>query len=74
MRVDLFVECFAEGTSELICHPGYVDSQLANMGTRLLSRREAEARALMWSQPKQLALDEGIQLISFHGFTGETLA
>src|SRR5215471_3631297 len=31
-----------EGTSELMCHPGYVDAELARTGTRLLGEREIE--------------------------------
>jgi chitin disaccharide deacetylase len=61
-----------EGTSELMCHPGYVDSNLAKTGTRLLAQREVEARTLMWSQPQNLATDLGIELVSYGDYPGET--
>jgi len=60
-----------EGTSELMCHPGYVDSHLAKTGTRLLAQREIETRALMLIHPKKLATDLGIQLISYGDFAAE---
>ena len=60
-----------EGTSELMCHPGYADSALAKTGTRLLSQREVEARTLMGFQPQELAADLGIQLISYHDLAAE---
>lgn len=60
-----------EGTSELMCHPGYADSALAKTGTRLLAQREAEARTLMWFQPRELATDLGIELISYADLAAE---
>lgn len=57
-----------EGTSELMCHPGYTDSILAKTGTRLLTQREIECRALMSNQIKELAIREGIQFISYGEF------
>jgi predicted glycoside hydrolase/deacetylase ChbG (UPF0249 family) len=36
-----------EGTWELVCHPGYVDDELAHIKTRLVESREIEAAVLM---------------------------
>jgi predicted glycoside hydrolase/deacetylase ChbG (UPF0249 family) len=54
-----------EGASELMCHPGYVDADLANTGTRLLAQREVEIRGLTARQVRNLVGDRGIQLISY---------
>jgi predicted glycoside hydrolase/deacetylase ChbG (UPF0249 family) len=54
-----------EGTSELMCHPGYLDADLAKTGTRLLAERETEVRALTAHEVKRLVADRGIQLISY---------
>lgn len=35
------------GSWELVCHPGYVDSTLRRVGTRLIQTREAEREALL---------------------------
>jgi hypothetical protein len=48
------------GTWELVTHPGYNDSDLARVRTRLLASRETERSAL-----ESLQLVPGIELISF---------
>jgi len=57
-----------EGVSELMCHPGYADPLLAKTGTRLLAQREVESRALMSPRTRELAISEGIQLVSYSEF------
>jgi chitin disaccharide deacetylase len=59
-----------EGASELMCHPGYADALLAKTGTRLLAEREIECQALMSDQARDLAMSEGIQLVSYREFAG----
>jgi hopanoid biosynthesis associated protein HpnK len=59
-----------DGASELMCHPGYADSLLAKTGTRLLAQREIECRALISSPNRELAISEGIQLVSYSEFAG----
>jgi hopanoid biosynthesis associated protein HpnK len=54
-----------DGVSELMCHPGYLDADLANTGTRLLVQREIELRGLTARQVRDLVADRGIQLISY---------
>ena len=59
----------SDGVSELMCHPGYLDGDLLRTGTRLLSQREIEIRALTAPVVKKLVADRGIQLISYRQLT-----
>ena len=54
-----------EGTSELMCHPGYLDADLAKTGTRLLAQREVELRGLTARPVRKLVAYRGIQLVSY---------
>jgi predicted glycoside hydrolase/deacetylase ChbG (UPF0249 family) len=60
----------AEGTSELMCHPGYPDASLARTGTRLLAEREVEVFALCSPVIKKLAASSGIQLVNYQALAG----
>ena len=62
------LESLPEGVSELMCHPGYLDGDLVNSGTRLLVQREVEFRALTAPVVKKLVADGGIQLVSYGQF------
>jgi hopanoid biosynthesis associated protein HpnK len=53
------------GTSELMCHPGYVDEALLGTPTRLHSQRETEVEALTNANIRQLVAELGIELISY---------
>jgi predicted glycoside hydrolase/deacetylase ChbG (UPF0249 family) len=54
-----------EGTWEFVCHPGYVDGDLAAIRTRLRESR-AEELAILTSSATRAALEKrGIQLISY---------
>jgi hopanoid biosynthesis associated protein HpnK len=55
-----------EGTWEFVCHPGYNDDDLQSANTRLRHSRETELRVLTLPEARQLLLDQGIQLISYH--------
>ena len=68
------LEDLPEGASELMCHPGYFDTDLARTGTRLLVQREVEMRALTAHQVRKLAADRGIQLINYLYLQRETHA
>jgi predicted glycoside hydrolase/deacetylase ChbG (UPF0249 family) len=52
-----------EGTSELMCHPGYADADLAETGTRLLAEREVEMFALCSPLIKRLV--KRIRLVNY---------
>ena len=69
-RLEEILHGLPEGASELMCHPGYVDSLLAKTGTRLLAQREIESCALMSPRIRQLAISEGVQLVSYREFAG----
>jgi predicted glycoside hydrolase/deacetylase ChbG (UPF0249 family) len=58
----------AEGTYELVTHPGYNDADLAKAHTRLLGSREIEREAL-----GMLANAPGIELISFAGLGAQAV-
>jgi hypothetical protein len=49
-----------DGAWELVTHPGYNDSDLAQAHTRLLASRETEREAL-----NAISLRDGIELINF---------
>lgn len=54
-----------EGTWEFVCHPGYVDAELAAIHTRLRQSREEEL-AVLTSPDTRVALEQrGIELISY---------
>ncbi len=54
-----------EGSSEMICHPGYVDRALLATRTRLRSQRETELAALTQPGLKALIAELGIELIAY---------
>ena len=54
-----------DGTSELMCHPGWVDDDLRRTPTRLVGQRETEFRALTSPAIKLQARDLGIQLVNY---------
>jgi hopanoid biosynthesis associated protein HpnK len=59
-----------DGTSELMCHPGFVDKALKQTPTRLLEQREIEYQALTRPGIKLLAKELGIQLINYGDLAG----
>jgi hopanoid biosynthesis associated protein HpnK len=54
-----------EGTSELVCHPGINDADLARTGTRLREEREVELAALTDPDVKKEIVERGVHLMSF---------
>jgi predicted glycoside hydrolase/deacetylase ChbG (UPF0249 family) len=60
-----------EGTWELVCHPGYIDSALEQARTRLRAERETERNALLEVIPEALRNDEELKLIDFHRLGSE---
>lgn len=55
-----------QGTWEFVCHPGYNDDDLKSAKTRLHHSREVELRVLTLPEARQLLLNQGIDLISYH--------
>jgi chitin disaccharide deacetylase len=54
-----------EGTTELMCHPGYVDQALQNSPTRLQASRQTELEILTAGEIRNLVACQGIRLIDY---------
>jgi predicted glycoside hydrolase/deacetylase ChbG (UPF0249 family) len=59
-----------QGTSELMCHPGYADVTLAETGTRLLAQREIEKLALCSPFLRSFLEVSGIRLVNYQALAG----
>jgi len=55
----------AEGTYEICCHPGYNDSDLDRVTTRLRDQRNIEREALLSLVPRTLVLTNAPSLVSY---------
>jgi len=64
------VEILPEGTTELMCHPGYADAELAKSATRLQASRQAEVEILTDTRIRNLVASQGIRLIDY-GFAAQ---
>ena len=58
------------GTSELMCHPGYPDTDPTVAGGPFLPRRETELLALTAPAAVRLIAAEGIQLVTYRELAG----
>lgn len=56
-----------EGTTEFMCHPGWLGSELKQANTRLKESRLEELKALTSPSIRELIAKESIQLASFPG-------
>ncbi len=54
-----------EGTTELMCHPGYADEALQKTATRLQESREREVEILTDTTIRNLVASQGIRLIDY---------
>ncbi len=59
------LEILPEGTTELMCHPGYLDEDLAKSATRLQSSRQMEVAILTNTEIRNLVASQGIRLIDY---------
>jgi predicted glycoside hydrolase/deacetylase ChbG (UPF0249 family) len=59
-----------DGTSELVCHPGYVDKQLMESPTRLLQQRETEVTTLVSPEVKEWLNRREVQLVNYRNLCG----
>jgi len=64
-RLLWILEALPEGTWELVCHPGYSDSDLQAAGTRLTRSRQIELSALTSAEVKSTLVGRNIELISY---------
>jgi len=68
--LERLLEALPEGTSELMCHPGYADAALRATPTRLVEQRERELTALISAEARRRVAESGIQLIHYGGLAG----
>ena len=59
------LEILPEGTTELMCHPGYVDEDLAQSPTRLKDSRASELAILTDTAVRKSVASHGIRLINY---------
>ena len=63
--VERLLESLPDGTTELMCHPGYFDDALHASPTRLQESRQTELQILTDPTIRKLAATRGIRLISY---------
>jgi predicted glycoside hydrolase/deacetylase ChbG (UPF0249 family) len=68
--VEQFVKSLPDGTTELMCHPGYADAALRKTPTRLQDSRQTELRILTDTGIRNLVASLGIRLIDY-GFVAQ---
>jgi len=66
-----FLKSLAEGTTELMCHPGYADAALKKTATRLQDSRQRELEILTDTGVRNLVASQGIRLIDYGFVTQE---
>ena len=63
--VEQLLKNLPEGTTELMCHPGYVDEALRKTATRLRESRKTELAILTDTGIRNLVASQGIRLIDY---------
>lgn len=69
--VEKLLRNLPEGTTELMCHPGYADAELRRTATRLQESRQMELQILTDPGIRNLVAEEGIRLIDYRYITGK---
>lgn len=69
--VEQFLKSLPDGTTELMCHPGYADAALQKTHTRLQDSRQAELEILTDTGIRNLVASLGIRLIDYGFVTQE---
>jgi predicted glycoside hydrolase/deacetylase ChbG (UPF0249 family) len=69
--VEQFLKSLPDGTTELMCHPGYADAALQQTHTRLQDSRQAELGILTDTGIRNLVASLGIRLIDYGFVTQE---
>jgi hopanoid biosynthesis associated protein HpnK len=64
-KLSRILKALPEGSWELVCHPGYSDTDLEAAGTRLTQSREIELSALTSAETRKTLAIHHIQLISY---------
>jgi predicted glycoside hydrolase/deacetylase ChbG (UPF0249 family) len=60
-----------EGTTEMMCHPGFMDKELEESATRLQDSRELEVEILTNPDIRNLVASQGIRLIDYGFVAGK---
>jgi predicted glycoside hydrolase/deacetylase ChbG (UPF0249 family) len=68
--VERLLDTLPDGTTELMCHPGYVDEQLQRSRTRLQGSRQTELEILTDTSVRKIVATRGIRLINY-GFLAQ---
>jgi chitin disaccharide deacetylase len=68
--VEQFMRSLPNGTTELVCHPGYADAVLQKSPTRLQGSRQTELQILTDTGIRNLVASLGIRLIDY-GFVAQ---
>lgn len=63
--VSRLLEVLPEGTTELMCHPGYADDALVKSATRLKVSRQTELAILTDTGIRNLVASRGIRLVDY---------
>jgi chitin disaccharide deacetylase len=63
--MERLLESLPDGTTELMCHPGYADEELRSTSTRLQQSRQAELDILTDEGVRKLVATRGIRLLSY---------
>lgn len=69
--VERLLKRLPEGTTELMCHPGYSDEALGKTATRLQASRQTELEILTDTGIRNLVASRGIRLIDYGFVTQE---
>jgi len=68
--VQKLLSSLPEGTTELMCHPGYADEDLRQSHTRLQESRQAELQILTDKTIRKSVAELGIRLINYEQASG----
>jgi chitin disaccharide deacetylase len=68
--IEQLLKSLPDGTTELVCHPGYTDAALQKSPTRLQDSRQAELQILTDTGIRNLVASLGIRLIDY-GFVAQ---
>ena len=63
--LERLLKSLPEGTTELMCHPGYADEALERTATRLQASRQKELEILTDTGIRNLVASQGIRLIDY---------
>jgi hopanoid biosynthesis associated protein HpnK len=69
--IKCLLQSLPEGTTEMMCHPGFMDKELEESATRLQDSRELEVEILSSPDIRNLVASQGIRLIDYAFVAGK---